>query len=72
MITEQTTKEACAEFSTAIVSTLYAIAIVEQKYIFAKWVNEILITRGISQKEINSFTENFKGFYEDLLTQDNL
>lgn len=51
---------------------LYAIALYHEKYIFAKWVMEELSKRGILKKDMKDFDKNFKGFYKDLLTQENL
>lgn len=72
MITEKSSKEIFETFSTEILSTLYGIAIFNEKYIFAGWVNDVLIQRGITKKEINQFTSQFTGFYQDLLSQEDL
>lgn len=72
MIAEKETKEILKDFPTEVLITIYAIARYHEKYRFTAWVMAILKSRGVENKDMNEFDENFKGFYYDLLNQEDL
>jgi hypothetical protein len=72
MITKEQSKIILADFPTEVLVTLYAISTYHEKYKFTSWVKDLLLKRGITLEDMKEFDTNFRGFYDELLNQEDL
>ena len=56
----------------ALVMSMYCISRYHEKFRVTKWCMQELERRGFSKEDMTKFDEQFEGFYDQMLKQDDL
>jgi hypothetical protein len=56
----------------SLVISIYCISRYHEKFRVTKWCMQELETRGFSKKDMAEFDEQFEGFYDQMLKQNDL
>jgi len=70
------TKEEFPEFikgmPSALIVSIYCISRYHEKFLVTKWCMQELETRGFTKKDMRDFDDQFEGFYDQMLKQNDL